>query len=379
MEKISFDGQGWEYFKIWIVNILLMIVTIGLYYPWAKVRRRRYFYGNLSIAGRYFDYHAIGKQLFPSYLIGIILVISLTFIQHVSPPLAGITFIVIAIATPWLIQRSMRFNLKMTSFSNVRFSFSGPLNKAYWCYLLLPLLLIIAPLSLLGIILAVVDVGEEAMLAEIENMRDRPATWGLLLLVMASLGIWFKALLTTQQTTYLLNHYHYGQGQFSIDIRVKEFVKIGFKSLALLVVLPIIVVSPLLIMAQTTISSVSGGWTPLYGLFYLVITTATAAYYLSRTRQYLYQQLQFDDQITFHSALSARALFFVMITNLFLIAITLGLAIPWTQIRMAKLTAEATAIEVQQLDDYIGQQEVAQSALGEQLADGLDIDIGIAV
>ena len=130
MTKVSFDGQGWEYFKIWIVNILLMIVTIGLYYPWAKVRRRRYFYGNLSIAGRYFDYHATGKQLFPSYLIGIILVISLTFIQHVSPSLAGITFIVIAIATPWLIQRSMRFNLKMTSFSNVRFSFSGSTKES---------------------------------------------------------------------------------------------------------------------------------------------------------------------------------------------------------------------------------------------------------
>jgi len=40
---IEFTGSGSEYFRIWIVNLLLMFVTLGSYYPWAKVRRLRDF------------------------------------------------------------------------------------------------------------------------------------------------------------------------------------------------------------------------------------------------------------------------------------------------------------------------------------------------
>ncbi len=42
----KFHGNASEYFGIWIVNILLTIITLSLYAPWAKVRRLRYFYGN---------------------------------------------------------------------------------------------------------------------------------------------------------------------------------------------------------------------------------------------------------------------------------------------------------------------------------------------
>ena len=43
----EFRGDGAEYFKIWIVNILLTIVTLGIYSAWAKVRNNRYFYSCL--------------------------------------------------------------------------------------------------------------------------------------------------------------------------------------------------------------------------------------------------------------------------------------------------------------------------------------------
>ena len=48
---IQFTGSGSEYFKIWIVNVLLTIVTLGIYSAWAKVRRLRYFYNNTRFAG----------------------------------------------------------------------------------------------------------------------------------------------------------------------------------------------------------------------------------------------------------------------------------------------------------------------------------------
>ncbi len=35
---IRFTASGSEYFRIWIVNLLLTVLTLSLYYPWAKVR-----------------------------------------------------------------------------------------------------------------------------------------------------------------------------------------------------------------------------------------------------------------------------------------------------------------------------------------------------
>ena len=55
--EIRFEGSGGEYFKIWIVNLALTIATLGIYSAWAKVRNKRYFYGNTFIAGHSFDYH----------------------------------------------------------------------------------------------------------------------------------------------------------------------------------------------------------------------------------------------------------------------------------------------------------------------------------
>ncbi|MGI9420607.1 MAG: DUF898 family protein, partial [Geminicoccaceae bacterium] len=59
----AFTGRAGEYFGIWIVNLLLSIVTLGIYSAWAKVRTRRYFYGNTKLADSTFDYLASPVQI----------------------------------------------------------------------------------------------------------------------------------------------------------------------------------------------------------------------------------------------------------------------------------------------------------------------------
>ena len=56
-EQLHFTGRGGEYFGVWIVNLLLTIVTLGIYSPWAKVRRLQYFYRHTEVAGSSFDFH----------------------------------------------------------------------------------------------------------------------------------------------------------------------------------------------------------------------------------------------------------------------------------------------------------------------------------
>lgn len=50
--RVRFCGSGSEYFRIWIVNLLLTIVTLGIYSAWAKVRTLQYFYRNTQLGGR---------------------------------------------------------------------------------------------------------------------------------------------------------------------------------------------------------------------------------------------------------------------------------------------------------------------------------------
>jgi uncharacterized membrane protein YjgN (DUF898 family) len=58
----EFHGNGSEYFRIWIVNVLLSILTLGVYSAWAKVRNKQYFYGNTWINDAGFEYLAKPAQ-----------------------------------------------------------------------------------------------------------------------------------------------------------------------------------------------------------------------------------------------------------------------------------------------------------------------------
>src|SRR6218665_2252126 len=41
---LAFTGGTGAYFRVWIVNLLLCCVTLGLYTPWARQRTAQYFY-----------------------------------------------------------------------------------------------------------------------------------------------------------------------------------------------------------------------------------------------------------------------------------------------------------------------------------------------
>src|SRR5881394_1643390 len=57
LQRFEFTGNARDYFGIWVVNLFLTIVTLGIYSAWAKVRKKRYFHGNTWVAGGNFEYH----------------------------------------------------------------------------------------------------------------------------------------------------------------------------------------------------------------------------------------------------------------------------------------------------------------------------------
>ena len=132
--SISFTGNGAALFGILVVNILLMIVTLGFYYPWAKARKLRYLFAETEFDSNRFTFHGTGKEMFMGFLKAVLLFVVVygcfiggllsrnPFLLFVSPILfiAAILFI-----TPMAIHGSMRYRMSRTSWRGIHFGYRG--------------------------------------------------------------------------------------------------------------------------------------------------------------------------------------------------------------------------------------------------------------
>ena len=136
----KFTGTGAEFFRIWIVNLFLTIVTLGIYAAWAKVRTRRYFFANTVLNGQAFDYLADPKVILRGNLIiagGIAIYMVLDLFQ---PAYSGIALVLFLLVIPYLIYKSLRFNAHNSAYRNIRFRFLGTAGESYRIYALCALL-----------------------------------------------------------------------------------------------------------------------------------------------------------------------------------------------------------------------------------------------
>ena len=137
---IVFHGKASEYFGIWIVNLLLSLVTFGIYSAWAKVRRKKYFYNNTLIDNVGFDYHANPIAILKGRIIAFVLFALYVYGKGSSPILAGILILLFFLFLPWLVVRGSIFNSRNTSHRGLRFDFVGTVNKAARVFIGLPML-----------------------------------------------------------------------------------------------------------------------------------------------------------------------------------------------------------------------------------------------
>jgi len=119
----QFSGRTGEYFGIWFVNLLLSIVTLGIYSAWAKVRTQRYFYGNTRLAGASFDYLADPISILKGRLIAYAFVISLGLSARFSPLLYAVLFLTMVAAMPLAMVLSLRFRARNSAWRGVTFGF----------------------------------------------------------------------------------------------------------------------------------------------------------------------------------------------------------------------------------------------------------------
>jgi hypothetical protein len=120
-----FHGTAGECFGIWIVNALLKLVTLGCYTAWAKVRQRRFFYGNTTLHGETFEYTADPWALFKGWLIGAGAFLLYMIGGSLSPVLGAVIGLILFLCIPWLVVSGHQCEIPPVTFTSVSSCFQA--------------------------------------------------------------------------------------------------------------------------------------------------------------------------------------------------------------------------------------------------------------
>ena len=137
-KSFSFEGSSGEFFRIWIVNIALTILTLGIYSAWAKVRTNRYIYANTYLNGSNFEYNADPIKILKGRLVVVgVYVVFLIFSDYLMMyKVAGAIALFAFLAMPWLMRQAVSFKLRNTSYRNIPFKYTGKTSEFYLFFLI---------------------------------------------------------------------------------------------------------------------------------------------------------------------------------------------------------------------------------------------------
>lgn len=347
-EPVTFHGTGGDYFRIWIVNLLLSIITLGIYSAWAKVRRLHYFYRNTRLAGAEFDYHANPVAILKGRIVAAILFAGYSAAGAVSPLFGLAAAGVVALVLPWLLARSLRFRLFNSSYRGLRFQFHGKTSSSYWVFLVLPVLSVFTLFTLVPFVH--------------HRMKQ-----------------------------YQHGHAAFGQTRFAFRAPVSEFYVTYLLAISLFVGVMFLAVIAMLVGMGIVMRGVTPSApdappdvTPqmMLGLvpFLLVYGSGILglrALFLARLQNEIWSRMRLGEH-RFSCRINGVRLFGLLWTNVVLTILTLGLFTPFAQVRLASYMASTFAVlPVGDLDEFVAserQQEVG--AYGQEAAEFFDFDIG---
>ena len=307
------------------------------------MRKLQYFYRNTSLENHSFDYHGEPIAILKGRLIGVAL-LGLYYLSDSFDPTLGLAaFAVFMLVMPWLVQRSLRFKLHNSSYRGLRFRFDGSVKQAYQAFLLWPL---VAYLTL-------------GLLAAVAHQRMKAFQHG---------------------------NSRYGNEAFAFQVRERKFFRIYFKMLGLVL---------LLLLALVVLGIAGGGMVAMFGqdmneetkktafglgfalilVFYLAAFLFIGPWFSARIQNLVWNGTALGPH-QFFSAVRARDLFWIYLTNFIAIVLTLGLFTPFADVRLAKYRLEHMGLNAEgALDDFLAGRQQAVNAMGEETAEVFDFDI----
>jgi uncharacterized membrane protein YjgN (DUF898 family) len=379
--RLSFTASGSEYFRIWIVNLLLIAVTLGFYWPFAKARRLRYFYANTSLDGQAFAFHGDPWKMFRGYLVMLLLFGAYAGASYVSDAMALGALVLLAVLWPALWRSSLLFRLSNTSWRGLRFAFEGSVADAYRAML---------PLFIPGLALSLVTFwgmsGVDPDSTEtVKQVQQRIAAWlGLTVILSCFLA---------PILYWLIKRYQHGGYRYGAEVAVftasrGSFFKLGFKLIALSALaflcfgLLMSLALPALLAAFKMTNSTSVLGPAAVALVVAALYVATISWvggFGAAWLQNICWNHTASRRLKFLSAVSGTALAALTIKNLLLTLLTLGLYRPFAAVNTARMRLEAVSFDMEgRVEDWQSSPSgQAVGGSGEMSGDFFGFDVGL--
>lgn len=345
--SVNFNGSTGEYFKIWVVNVALSIVTLGIYSAWAKVRTMRYFYTHTSIEGATFDYHAKPKAI----LVGRIIAVTLLGVYYLTSEYApmvslGILFLVVLLV-PVLMVRSRSFQLRNTSFNGIRFNFERNFKGAF------------------------------------------KTIYGGVAFSIVTLGLGSPSALFWRHR-FIADHSAYGKTKFKFFGESSGFYGIFFASIGLGLLAYFIFAIFVGGLSAVISSGMQSGdsWESSGALSELMVWATTlllfvpyfavGIYVQVAQRNYVWDNVELGGN-QFESTLSVWQMIWMYASNAVAITASLGLLIPWAKIRLARYRASQMAVDLRSdWNEFVADSTPDNSAIGDEIVGAFDVEVDVA-
>jgi uncharacterized membrane protein YjgN (DUF898 family) len=361
---VNFSGRTGEYFQIWLVNTALTLASVGLYMPWARVRTRRYFLGQIRLQESGLDYQANPRAMFFGWVViglgftllssfGDLLTMGLTsavqlwvkgswIVPLLSAGVVGVILLIQLVTLSWLLVQSLRYNSSMTSYRNLRFGFGNVEARFNLCKEMVILLLLrfLVPISL--------------------GLLQPYAAWR-----------WRR---------FLIRHRRFGTTPFAFTAKPSDFRRLHLRALPLL--LPAIAsIATLLLSVALAINKVisTPGVTapsliPSVILTVIAIAMAIASIpllliwscWLEARAASLSWRCTHLGELRFACAWRARDLIRLRLLHGLALVFSLGLAWPWVRIRETRYRLQRISVSpAKALDGFLAGGQERISALAE--------------
>ena len=361
-----FTGRGGEYFRIWVVNLFLTIVTLGIYSAWAKVRKTKYFWQNTRLDGNVFDFHGNPVAILRGRIVALVLLLAYTWGFEFSVSVGLVTLAVLLLVGPWLFVKAAQFKFGNTSFRGLRFGFAADYAIGY--RVLMPILLIWFSSTILT-----------ATMAEASSRFAMAIAF--VGIATVALIPWMHHRLKAFQHGYAT----YGDRRFAFAPALRGFYAVYAKGLALMVLgglvgllaggLSTVVLSKL----RQSISDTPEWVWVLTGFMSVAAVYVFAWPFLAARLQQLVWAHTRCDGVRFRTEIAAWPLFRLVLRNVALTLVTCGLYWPFASIALARYRVECMRVDADAplATIAMGTHTDPAVAVGDATADTFGFDIGL--
>jgi uncharacterized membrane protein YjgN (DUF898 family) len=389
--ELRFTGSGGEFFRVWIVNVLLTIATLGFYTPFARRRTAQYFFGHTDVAGSPLEFTAQQRKMVFGFLVLVGLYMAFKLAANTGQDTAAsLLMLGFAVLAPYFWASAMRFRLGATRWRGLRLQFTpswGEVYKASWPVFAIALMWIVVLLAFGALVgpLPAATPGRMARLPHVPAVLWLLAAAALVGSVLALIRLEFnyKSLLVLRARV--------GGEVGRWKPVYSDFVAIWLATIGVFIV-SVVVVSLLVgaLIAATVglaIFQPQAGAMRIIAVAFLVFFTFIAvlvfgssparAYREARMFQLVWNNVGVSRIARFKCDLRAWPYVRLRLRNMFLTILTIGFWRPFARVSEHRMKTESVTLHVKGgLDQLMGvlvRQQ--QDGIGDALADAVGLDL----